>query len=190
MKMKKLILLTSILILDLFVNSQELSLIKSLKTQIDSLQVIEEEIVDGATEILNTASVNTTEAERIIDKYGNKVWNALSELANTLQVPAEHVYSVLVYQYRAMGTIDLILLLSGIFLLIIFSIMSYRFSIGEFRDSTKTTSREVYTIISGIIAGILLITCFFVTICCLSDMYLHIVNPEYYVIQDILQLIK
>ncbi len=55
-----------------------------------------------------------TQTERIIDKYADKVAGALESLAHTLEVPAEHVYGLLVRQQAINSVYTIIVLITGI----------------------------------------------------------------------------
>ena len=60
-----------------------------------------------------------TETERIVDKYIDKTGEILSNLAEQLKVPAEHVYGVLVKQQKINGLTGIIAFVMGVFIFII-----------------------------------------------------------------------
>lgn len=137
------------------------------------------------TKISNAVtSVDTSSTTKMV--Y-NDVKTAIKSIASGLKTTAEHLMEVVAKKYFIQGIIDLV---SSVLLLIVAFII-YRVG---FKKLTKTFDTEdelapVYGV--GIIA-----TLVFIVICCMhaysqfQEGLMYVLNPEYYVIEDIFNFIK
>lgn len=113
-----------------------------------------------------------TQAEQIIDKYLDKAETAIISLANTLKVPAEHVYSVLVRQHYIRG---LGILIGTIVITILFIILTILAS----KDYYENIGLDIGSTCLGIL-DLALIVIFII------DGLPMLLNPEYYAIKVIM----
>jgi len=126
-----------------------------------------------------------TETERIIDKYIDKTGEALQSLAETLKVPAEHVYGVLVKQQIVKG----IGISAGAILFVVIAIIVTSILINAWQEEYRwddivmdQTALEFCAFIAWIFALILVIWFFVEGLACL-------INPEYGAIKDIMRVL-
>lgn len=135
----------------------------------------------------NSTDKNVSTAERVIDKYSGKAYDAVKELANALKVPAEHVYTVLVKQGIVEGVTWLVIfIIMSIMLGIAIKIM---FTLPMFTDSDyddNVTVPGIFAILGGIIGGIGVVICLFH----IDVMVGGFINPEYYAIREIVEILK
>jgi hypothetical protein len=121
----------------------------------------------------------------MVDKIYNDISTAIATLAEKLGVATEHVYNVLVRQQFYEGIFALIaVLLSIIATLFLFKL----FKIGlKLRDEKNeiTGIGASYCVLSVISVSIAVSICFQY-----ASGIVKIVNPEYYAIQQILQMVK
>ncbi len=116
-----------------------------------------------------------SETERIIDKYLDKTGEALSNLAQTLKVPAGHVYEVLVRQQIAQGiSITLGAILISVLLIIVV------------RSGIKNDWDDEWQIPATIALCIL----WLIIICTTIFMAIpSMINPEYGAMKEIMDLL-
>lgn len=128
----------------------------------------------------NNDSTVINENERLIDKYSEKVYSAMEQLAEQLKVPAQHVYGVLVKQAVVEAWTILIVAVIGIILL---SIFGPKFVKSLLKDD------EVRGVLSMIISslGLIMLT---ISIINLNTIVGGFLNPEYYALKEILNLIS
>lgn len=121
-----------------------------------------------------------TNTEQIVDKYIDRVGDAVAALASQLKVPAEHVYGVLVKQGTVIGVSSLCAWLFSILLLIVSSVIYRTNKINHPHDNYDG---YIACIIVSVILVIFSSVTFFVTgLPCL-------INPEYHAIKDILRIV-
>lgn len=162
--MKKLLLLLTLL---LSINSF---------AQIDSL----------ATDVVEEQGlVIESTAERIIDKYSGKAYDAVKELAAALQVPAEHVYKILVKQ-AVVNSISYLIIYICILGMIFFGT---RLILKESNTDREYNEAPIYGILGGILAAFGVLGFIFI-LATATEMVGGFVNPEYYAIQEILETFK
>lgn len=131
-----------------------------------------------------TPNIEISTAERVVDKYADKAYGAVKELANALKVPAEHVYTVLVKQAVVVSITWIITFI----ILIIISILCIK-TISKYgiqNNDYEIDQRGMAGMIIGIFTGIGVIICF----TNIDIMVGGLLNPEYYAIQEILDTFK
>jgi len=137
--------------------------------------------------------VTKTEAERLIDKYGgamvdgagnliDDIGTVLTALGEKLEKPVEDVFNIYVHYYTAKGYINLIPVIFFIFTVIPFFMF---YSRGNYTDRDWNVYATM-TLIFGKSSG----GFFIATVVCVFPGILYLVAPEYFVIQDILELTK
>jgi hypothetical protein len=117
-----------------------------------------------------------------------KLTEYLEIMAKKLGVAAEHLYEVLTKQAMVEGIIDLIFY--PILFLIIFPIFIFCFKKYRYHEKECNWSEEsnymIASIISGVVAAALLIG----VLATMPDSIGRIINPEYYAIQDLLDVLS
>jgi VIT1/CCC1 family predicted Fe2+/Mn2+ transporter len=139
-----------------------------------------------------------TAAERIIDKYSGKAYEAVKELASALKVPAEHVYKVLVMQgvaegitYLVVGIIGFILGLIGLYY---YSYAKRQNIKGNPYNTGGVTSdwqagncvEQTLSVILYVIGGLLILIMMFN----ISTVVTGLINPEYYALKQVMEVFK
>lgn len=110
----------------------------------------------------------------------------LTELVHNLQGPAKHVYDVYVHQHVISG---LVFFWASIGLLVV-SLCVFIWAIRTNSSTTKNQMDEI-SFGTGVVSGIALaLSIMMLLIFFCGNSYAEIVNPEYYAIQDIANLIK
>lgn len=117
-----------------------------------------------------------TQTEQIIDRYLEKTGAAIESLAETLKVPAERVYSILVKQQSVIGFSQLLATILFLLLTIVF-IVAYN---NSWRDEYDGWA------IAAIFAGLIFVTILIIFIC---DGLPKLINPEYYAIKTIITIL-
>tara|TARA_R110002020_G_scaffold104052_2_gene243660 strand:+ start:185 stop:691 length:507 start_codon:yes stop_codon:yes gene_type:complete len=141
------------------------------------------------------ASTTITEAERVIDKYSQKLTTAIGSLAESLAVPAEYVYKILVKQAVVNSFVELLLLLTFTFLFIRCSrkfliLMRKMDSNGGYtNEKGEEEDGEADAIVNGAGSLILLIG-LLRSLAYFSDMVTGFINPEFMAITDIIKMLK
>jgi len=152
------------------------------------IQAYNQDVVPEQTEEL--ASV------QVIDKVFDEVTNAIESLAKALEVPAEHVYKILVKQ-------QFINSISNILVIIISFLVFHLILIYSFRDYIKTNEKyrkmydrsedyihydldESWWLFSIIPSIIIIIVTFIFLICSFENIITGFANPEYGAIKDII----
>jgi hypothetical protein len=135
----------------------------------------------------STAVVQTTitETERIIDKYSDKIGAFLESTAEALKVPVAHVYEILVRQAIAEAITYTIVGILGIISMFI----CIKFLVKEEEIKRDTYDFPLYGIVGGGIgiAGLMFLVVFAFSI---NNIVTGFVNPEYYAIHEILDILK
>lgn len=137
--------------------------------------------------------VAQSEAERLVDKYGgalvdgsadfaDKVGVVLTTMAEKLEKPVEDVFNIFVFYYTAKGFTNLMCI--PLFLLF-FPLFLIYIKKADF-DGCEWNRYATMTLIFGIAS----LGFFITTLACLPHAILYITAPEYFVIQDIFDLVK
>lgn len=122
--------------------------------------------------------IQISETERIVDKYSEKITVALQSLAKSLEVPAQKVFEILIkQQYVFAITHTIIIILTTCFMIWIWI---------TFNNLYKKTDEDEYICIGIVIQIIHLIYVFAV----LTPVVGCYINPEYYALKDIIELIN
>lgn len=127
-------------------------------------------------------SLKVGETERLIDKYSDKLVTATQSLAKTLEVPATHVYQVLVKQQVVRAIIWLIV---DLIVLIIWGAFLIPFI--KIPDKSNITQAQEDIVIPFIVSSIILVI---FLVCNLTIIISGFVNPEYEAIKEIVGFIK
>ena len=125
-----------------------------------------------------------TPAEKIIDKYTGKAYDAIKDLAEALQVPAEYVYTILVKQQLVYSLTYSIAIVAAIALGVLFSKYGIN-GIGKAKDDEA--GGWVAMTIVGTLSLVISTIVFFALI---GDIVTGFVNPEYGAIKEILNTVK
>lgn len=120
-----------------------------------------------------------TEAERIIDKYTDKVWNGVEDIASQLEGPAKEAFSYVVKLQIAKG----IGMLLPAFLFIVCTII---FTLGALTVKDTEDPKFITPVVFGIIGLLMFVVSLFST----YDGILHLIAPEWYAVVDIINLVK
>lgn len=130
----------------------------------------------------DSTTVQISDVERVVDKYVDKTTEAIKGLAKALQVPADHVYSVLMKQqyiksitWIATGGISL-----GVIMMILF--LGYL--------GTKYDWDESMMVIIVVLGCFIFAIPLFISITQLDVILTGFYNPEYGAIKEISNLIK
>lgn len=147
-----------------------------------------DDTVESDEEVVQQTEQQVTTAERVIDKYSGKAYEAVKELASALKVPAEHVYTILVKQavvisitWLVVGILSIILLIFGV---------RWTVDANNWNTNTYGSSEPVTKAIIGMVSMVLAVCIligFFVN---MQAMIGGFVNPEYYAIKEILDSIR
>lgn len=160
-------------------------------------------IIANGVDTINATQTNTlTEAERLIDKYGGKVYDVIQGLADQLKVPAEYVYKVYTNQFFASGLIAIIMtsffLIFGL-TLIVKCVRNYSIGCKKFNEEKEKkytsddyceTFKGVSQVIGTVLGVIMLLASVIAIIVTGPESLTQMVNPEYYTIKEILSLVK
>lgn len=122
-----------------------------------------------------------------MDKSFDKVTDYIDKIAAKLGVAGEHVYGVLVKQAYYKGIVDLS---TGIFLTL-FGI-AFSFFLWKVHSSNNEYLHNVKFIGDGLLHAILHVIHFFLYLFGILWIYLSIgsiINPEYYAIRDLIQMV-
>lgn len=121
-----------------------------------------------------------TNTEQIVDKYIERVGDAVAALASQIKVPAEHVYGVLVKQGKVIGISSLCAWVFSVLLLVISSAIYRTNKINHPHDDNDW---YIACVVTSVVLVIFSSVTFFVTgLPCL-------INPEYHAIKDILRIV-
>lgn len=170
-----------------------ISMLGYSETQVDK-------VISATQEATGTVKQAVSEVNPTVVYFTEK----LQELAKSLKVPAEHVYSVLVRntQINAYANIALLLIsyLCGIILLI-FTLRSYfnknrlwRVANADSYYLKEDPNYNYYNLdhswhIAGlIVSGLILLIAFIVTLATGSEIITNLLNPEYGAIKEIMRL--
>ena len=118
--------------------------------------------------------VTDTNAEKLIDKYTEKIEAGISALAESLKQPAEHIYDVLVRQRVIEAWKWICIIGLNLFLTILFAIVLKGFKGSE----GDTDALRFIVLIFGIITFIMIIFG-------LNPILSGFINPEYGAIKEI-----
>lgn len=126
-------------------------------------------------------SLRITETERIIDKYSGKIADTFEKGLEKITPIAEDGFKIMVKVQIVKGITGLIPLLCTIILTIIFFVYANKSEFG--RD-------PIFADVMTIIFGFLVILSFVPTVIDTSNAVQHLMVPEYYAIQDIINMFK
>lgn len=147
--------------------------------------------------------IQLNEVERIVDKYTSKVAVGITGLAESMEVPAKHVYKVLVKQAVVDSIVWFLILLTGILLMLPFwgtfkrdidwddldetirTVVKDKEGNETVQEDTKKSGAEI---ISKLIMAIIGLITIVIGIFHIGTMVQGFVNPEYKAIQDIVQM--
>lgn len=130
----------------------------------------------------DTTATQISDVERVVDKYVDKTAEALKGLAEALEVPAEHIYGVLITQQYVIAWSWIAAFIFGIFLLAVMGIYIYM--------GIKRNWDEVGIVFPAVIIGFIAIVFLSVGIAHASQILGGFTNPEYGAIKEISNLIK
>jgi len=137
--------------------------------------------------IVKTVADDTFE---VVGEIYDSVKSAVVEIGTALEVPAKHVYAVLVKQAVVESVSLLLGLGSLIIIVIVWIIIWWRLSIKDVAGYSDRTAADSDNIISVVIGFIALAILGIVTAVNMSDIITGFINPEYAAIKDIIQAIK
>jgi hypothetical protein len=118
-----------------------------------------------------------------VDKWMSGIGQVIKELAKQLGIAAEHVYEVYTKQQFAEGIVGTLLSLVGIGTLIWFIKFVWRTTAKFNDDGNRAFVRTFGT-------GIPLIAIAIIGSAVLPISLLKVINPEYYTINDLLELVR
>lgn len=123
------------------------------------------------------------------DKALDKAFNYIDAVAEKLGVAAEHVYGIMVKQQFVEGitTITMIPLMLLIFGFVFYKLITYT---SKNWDDLYADDREVFFGIMNIVVGIIFIITFIAFVVDVPGAIGRLVNPEYYAIKEILDVLK
>lgn len=130
----------------------------------------------------DTTTTQISDVERVVDKYVDKTTEALKGLAEALQVPADHVYNVLISQQKLISISYILLFFLGL--------------IGLFtttkivRYMIKKDYEDAGYVIVGIVGGVIFLIITIIGIGHTEIILTGFINPEYGAIKEISNLIK
>lgn len=129
----------------------------------------------------DSITTQITETERIIDKYSDKATEAIKGLAIALEVPAKHVYKILIKQQLIYSIGWILVFVVGI-TASFFLIKFVKYAIEQNWDETA--------IIMSVFLGGGCVALMIASIMNFDVILTGIINPEYGAIQEISKLIK
>jgi len=140
-------------------------------------------------------STTVTEAERVIDKYSEKITTAIGGLAESLAVPAEYVYKILVKQAVVNSVVELLLLLTFMFLFIrccrkALSLMRTMDSDGDYTNEKGDIEDGAADAIVNGVGGLIAVIGLFRSLSYFSNMVTGFINPEFMAITEIIKMLK
>lgn len=129
------------------------------------------------SQVADSSNITVTEAERIIDKYSEKISNSFNEGIKSITPLAEEGFIIAVrlqYAKAVAGLVPIILFLFSIYIL--YKAKKKKF-IDDYHDLTEKVLMTIFSIIT------LIISCFTIT-----DTLGMFIAPEWYAIKDIIRL--
>jgi len=154
--------------------------------------------------LVQTSPTEELASVQIIDHLYDKTEQAISTLAKALEVPAEHVYNVLVRQQVIKAVSSLIVLIGIIIASIIIISIGYKvwndknknwMNSDKYNEERYGSDYKRYDFDDGwwciLISGgyAFLGICIIVLICMVGDIFSGILNPEYGAIKDIMSIL-
>lgn len=171
----------------------KLMIVSSILLIISLSYVYSEEIVIGNDiPIVDNVTVTTTETERIIDKYADKVYNGISDVTAALKEPAAKVFGYVVKLNIAKGIALLLLLPLAIGCWIWFYISYSRIS-NKLKNIAEYTNKTWSDVDGGSMAVISLVVSLATSFGSIFSTYwgiLYLIAPEWFAIKDIIELIN
>ena len=138
-----------------------------------------EETKNDNTQVISEQNIST--AERIIDKYSEKMYETFSELAQNLKGPAKEAFGYMVKKEIAQGYVFMIPLVGFLLTLLLGIIIIY--------SSIRHDGNEALEAIgaSALVASAIFLA---ISIFTTGSGIMYLIAPEYYAIQDIFELLK
>ena len=127
-----------------------------------------------------TKYVTDTNTEKLIDKYSEKIGDAITALAEKLQQPAEHVYKILVKQQVVYGVSTLLFVVFSV-IVVFWGFKIYHKNQDEFNGWDFF---GMFLIVLGCIAFVISFIMF------AGGGLSGLINPEYGALKDIVNMIK
>ena len=118
----------------------------------------------------------------MVQQIGAQVTGAIATLADKLQAPAEHVYGILVRQSMLDGFTSMIWVVAMMLLCAVCTAVGVKSHRSESMDfEGKAVAISIFSTLA---------ICFLIIgIACATSAVRHIINPEYYAIQNILSVL-
>jgi hypothetical protein len=142
------------------------------------------------TVINNKVSEVTSTVNQVIDgieRISGNVWSALEELAKALEVPAKHVYTVVIKQQIVKSITEVI---TFVILPLIFLIFWYHLATIKWKLFTeKTMEHTEGWSLSGVLP-IIICSCIILFGADWSIIITGFVNPEFGALQDVTEMVK
>ena len=130
----------------------------------------------------DSTSIQTSDIERVVDKYMDKTSEALKGLAEALQVPADHVYGILIKQQLLLSVSWMIFFLFGI--AGIFTVTRIILFM------VKQDYDEFAMVLTGVLGGAASLIVTIVGLVHTEVILTGFINPEYGAIKEISNIIK
>lgn len=130
-----------------------------------------------------------SETERLVDKYSGQVKELVSDLAESLKVPVEYVWEVLTKQALVESFTFIIILILGFILMLPFMKFLKKVEDWDYirdKDNNSLAGEFVFKLILGILGFI----SFIIGLFHIHIIVQGIVNPEYYALNKIFELLK
>ena len=157
-----------------------------MKNLIFVLMLLLSSVVMAEEEQVAATPANTTEVERIIDKYSGKIYEQFMELVEVSKGPAEELFNMLVYKKQVEGLFYFLPLIITIVLAIVsFKIYRYWDNLSEEEEYDRgemVGGIFVASIILSVIGTI-------ATFCTIKTAIMYLMFPEWYVILDLINMI-
>jgi len=144
--------------------------------------VVNDQLVTSVSDL-----VTNTNAEKLVDKYIDKAGAIIMSLAKTLQVPAEHVYSILVKQQSMNAICNLIFILFSFLIFAVFLYLCISKKNYVWRSDGTIDEPKPIAIASWLLSAISLIM-FVISLSNLEQILMGLFNPEYGAIKEIMRL--
>tara|TARA_R110000796_G_scaffold146955_3_gene263698 strand:- start:4153 stop:4641 length:489 start_codon:yes stop_codon:yes gene_type:complete len=147
----------------------------------------------------DSTSINASEVERIVDKYTGKAVEGFNSVVDKITPSAEKGFEVAVKLQIAKGVTNLLPLFAFLFFLLLFNLEHK--DISDILDKGKENGPSRYNYNGGpfyrenasvklIIYLTFTVILFIVTLFSIADGILHLMAPEWYAIESIIQLFK
>lgn len=140
----------------------------------------------GNLAMVDSATVTQlSEAERIVDKYSGKIADTFTKGLNTVVPAAKDGFNMVVKYEQAKGVALLSPFLFFILLMALGTVMTIMARKRDRHDALDTMEGVI-----GMVAFILAGCAFIVGVITFGDGVMHLIAPEWYAIQEIIELFK